>query len=148
MRVFLKRLIRTAWLGSIWSVGYLVAPILFETLDDRALAGLLAGKMFTMVAWISLVAGPLMALLTLTTSERSRRRSMKLFCIAAIMACMVSVHWVFTPMMDQARLPDGSPGEGFLLIHGGSSLVYLLGSLLGLVLLWPGRIGWKSRQES
>jgi hypothetical protein len=148
MRVFLKRLVRTLWLGSIWAVGYLAAPILFESLDDRALAGMLAGKMFAAVAWISLAAGPAMALLTLSSSERSRRRSLKLFCIAAIMACMVSVHWVFAPMMEQARLPDGTPGADFLMIHGASSLVYLLGSLLGLVLLWPGRIGWQLKKES
>ena len=148
MRVFLKRLVLTVWLGMIWSVGYLAAPILFETLDDRALAGLVAGKLFTAVAWVSLVAGPIMALLIMATSERSRRRSLKLICVVLVMASIASVHWIFTPMMEVARLPDGTPGESFLMIHGASSLVYLLGSLLGLVLLWPGNIDLRIRKES
>ena len=111
MRVFLKRLVLTVWLGMIWSVGYLAAPILFETLDDRALAGLVAGKLFTTVAWVSLVAGPIMAFLIMATGERSRRRSLKLICVLLVMLSMVSVHWIFTPMMEGARLPDGTPGE-------------------------------------
>lgn len=148
MRIFIKRLVLTVWLGMIWSVGYLVAPVLFETLDDRALAGLVAGHLFTAVAWVSLVAGPIMALLILATGERSRRRNLKLICVVLVMASMVSVHWVFTPMMELARLPDGTPGESFLMIHGASSLVYLLGSLLGLVLLWPRKMDLRVRKES
>lgn len=146
MRVFLKRLVLTVWLGMIWSVGYLAAPILFETLDDRALAGLVAGKLFTTVAWVSLVAGPIMAFLIMATGERSRRRSLKLICVLLVMLSMVSVHWIFTPMMEGARLPDGTPGESFLMIHGASSVVYLLGSLIGLVLLWPGKIDLRIRK--
>ncbi|MCJ7558883.1 MAG: DUF4149 domain-containing protein [Gammaproteobacteria bacterium] len=148
MRIFLKRVVLTVWLGMIWSVGYLAAPVLFETLDDRALAGLVAGKLFTAVAWVSLAAGPIMALLIMATGERSRRRSLKLICVLLVMASMVSMHWIFAPMMEAARLPDGTPGESFLVIHGASSLVYLLGSLLGLVLLWPGTIDLRIRKES
>ena len=148
MMIFLKRLVLTVWLGTIWCVGYLAAPVLFENLDDPALAGLLAGKMFAAVGWISLVAGPTMAALTIYTSTRSKRRSLKLFCIAGVMACMTAVHWWLRPMMDAARLPDGSPGEDFLLIHGVSAVAYLVASLLGLVLLWPGKVGWGAMKEA
>ena len=148
MMIFLKRLVLTVWLGAIWGVGYLAAPILFENLDDPALAGMLAGKMFAVVAWLSMVAGPVMAALTIFTSNRSKRRSLKLLCIAGVMGCMAAVHWWLRPMMDAARLPDGSPGEDFLLIHGASAIVYLLASLLGLVLLWPGKVGWGPRKEA
>ncbi len=148
MRIFLKRLVLTVWLGIIWSVGYLAVPMLFESLDDRALAGLVAGKLFAAVAWISLAAGPIMALLIMATGQRSRRRSLKLMSVLLVMASMVSVHWFFAPMMEAARLSDGTPGESFLMIHGASSLVYLLGSLLGLVLLWPGKLDLRIRKES
>ena len=29
----------TLWIGALWTVGYVVAPTLFSTLSDRALAG-------------------------------------------------------------------------------------------------------------
>ncbi len=35
----------TLWIGGLWVIGYLVAPTLFYTLSDRALAGSLAGKL-------------------------------------------------------------------------------------------------------
>lgn len=148
MLIFLKRLVLTVWLGMIFSVGYLVAPVLFETLSDPALAGLLAGKMFAAVAWVSLAAGPAMAVLTILTSARSRRRSTKLACIASMMACMWAIHWILRPMMEAARLPDGSPGADFMFMHGMSALVYVLASVLGLVLLWPGRASWAVKPEA
>ena len=44
----------TLWVGGLWAIGYIVAPSLFAHLDDRALAGMLAGKMFTLMAYIGL----------------------------------------------------------------------------------------------
>jgi hypothetical protein len=42
----------TLWVGGFWAIGYLAAPMLFYNLDDRMLAGMLAGKMFTgMPGW-------------------------------------------------------------------------------------------------
>ena len=37
--VALEQLLTVVWLGSLWTVGYLVAPVLFATLPERALAG-------------------------------------------------------------------------------------------------------------
>ena len=42
----------TLWIGGLWAVGYLVAPTLFYTLADRALAGMVAGKLFTLIAYV------------------------------------------------------------------------------------------------
>ncbi|HEX7634207.1 MAG TPA: DUF4149 domain-containing protein, partial [Noviherbaspirillum sp.] len=48
-----RLLIATLWVGSLWTVGYLVAPTLFATLSDRALAGMIAGSIFRLEAWLS-----------------------------------------------------------------------------------------------
>ena len=44
----------TLWIGGIWAIGYIVAPTLFWSLPDRALAGSLAGKLFTLMAYVSI----------------------------------------------------------------------------------------------
>lgn len=44
----------TLWVGSLWAVGYIVAPLLFARLPDRALAGMMAGKLFTLVAYVGI----------------------------------------------------------------------------------------------
>ncbi|NBP21720.1 MAG: DUF4149 domain-containing protein, partial [Burkholderiaceae bacterium] len=52
-RLFL--FICSLWVGSLITVGYLVAPTLFATLSDRQVAGMVAGAIFKVEAHISLV---------------------------------------------------------------------------------------------
>ena len=42
----------TLWVGSLWTVGGLVAPLLFAQLADRNLAGNIAGILFTGQTWL------------------------------------------------------------------------------------------------
>ena len=35
---FAQRILLTAWVGGLWAIGYIAAPTLFATLDDRAMA--------------------------------------------------------------------------------------------------------------
>ena len=44
----------TLWVGGLWAIGYLTAPILFASLGDRQLAGMVAGKLFVLIAWVGL----------------------------------------------------------------------------------------------
>lgn len=44
----------TLWAGGIWAIGYIAAPILFSSMGDRQLAGMVAGKLFALVGWIGL----------------------------------------------------------------------------------------------
>ena len=56
----------TLWVGALWAIGYLAAPILFYHLPDRQLAGSLAGEMFTFVAYIGMACGAYLLLNRLT----------------------------------------------------------------------------------
>ena len=42
------------WVGGMWAIGYLVAPVLFSSLGDRQLAGMVAGKLFALIGWFGL----------------------------------------------------------------------------------------------
>ena len=33
----------TLWVGGLWAIGYIAAPVLFSSLGDRQLAGVVAG---------------------------------------------------------------------------------------------------------
>ena len=52
-----ERILLTLWVGGMWTIGYLVAPVLFGTLNDRQLAGDLAGFLFKIIGIIGLVSG-------------------------------------------------------------------------------------------
>lgn len=136
---FARRLVVTTWLGILWSVGYLAAPLLFEMLDDTRMAGEIAGQLFHVVAWLSLLAGGLLLGLLPLTAARGRLRTAKLASTGMMMSLICAMEWIVRPMMESARLPDGSAGEQFLVLHGVSAVMYLLASLLGMVLLWPGQ---------
>jgi len=60
---YLKRLdslLLTLWVGGIWVTGYVVAPVLFSTLDDRSLAATVAGKLFSIMGMVGLYCGSLL----------------------------------------------------------------------------------------
>ena len=52
----LERILLTLWVGSLWVVGFVVAPLLFAELHDRALAGSTAGTLFTVTSYIGLAS--------------------------------------------------------------------------------------------
>src|SRR5207253_6030228 len=56
-RIFL--LLTVVWAGSLWTVGYMVAPTLFSVLPSRETAGLIAGQLFRTEAILGVVVGVL-----------------------------------------------------------------------------------------
>ena len=132
-----ERLLTTLWVGALWSIGYLAVPILFATLEDRAMAGMLAGKMFTTVNYLGLVCG---GALLVGSLYANRWRPGWRFALLAVMLLMVAVltFWV-QPMMAELKaqgLVVGSmPAAQFGRLHGVSSILYLLTSLCGLALV-------------
>jgi len=135
----LRLLVAVIWAGSLWTVGYLVAPTLFATLSDRVLAGTIAGSMFHTEALLSL--GCAVALLVLlkvgTEGWTSQRRRTVLALIAAMTLCTVVSHFGLQPMMAELKAAAGPGGvmesagkERFGMLHGVSSIIYLVQSIL------------------
>lgn len=138
------RLIAALWVGSLWTVGYLVAPTLFATLADRVLAGTIAGSMFRVEAWLSVFCAVLLiVLLTLgAPASGSRRRKFLPVLILGMLAGTLVSHFGLQPLMAALREAAGPAGVmapdakmQFSILHGISSAIYLIESLLGLALL-------------
>jgi hypothetical protein len=136
-RVFLV----TVWAGSIWTLGYLVAPMLFATLADRALAGTIAGSFFRAGAYLSLVCGGLLLMLLWADRAWSQRR-IALRLVAAMLVCVLIGYFGLQPMMAALReaagprgVMEGSTRMQFGILHGVSSLIYLVQSVLAVVLV-------------
>jgi len=129
-----RLLVAALWAGSLWAVGYLVAPMLFVSLE-RALAGSIAGTMFQAEAILSLSCGAVMELLLFfgTRDWTPKRRRSVLLIVVAMVMCTVVSHFGLQPMMAAAKAAnDGSFGR----LHGISSSIYLVQSLLAGWLLW------------
>ncbi len=129
----------TLWVGGLWAVGYLAAPTLFYSLDDRVLAGMLAGRMFGYIAWVGLVCGVWLLLFRLA---RLGGKALKqgFFWIVLIMlllslAQQFGIQPILQQLKDQALPKDVMESlfrDRFTAWHGVSSAVYLIQSLLGL----------------
>lgn len=138
MLFFGERILLTLWVGGMWGIGYLAVPILFASLDDRMLAGMLAGKMFTALSFIGIGVGTalLARALMFTASPMSDWRVRFLILMLVIVAIG---EFILQPMMAQLKAGGLIEGSGaaaqFGLLHGVASILYLINSLSGLVLL-------------
>jgi len=55
----------TLWAGVLWAIGLIAVPLIFVTVEDRALAVMLAGKMFAVVGYIGMGCGAYLILFRL-----------------------------------------------------------------------------------
>lgn len=134
----------------MWAIGYMVAPVLFSSLGDRQLAGMVAGKLFALMGWVGLgCAIYLMGFLLVRNGAGAFRRS--LFWLVLVMALMTAAsQFGIQPLMAQLKL-DALPREvmdsvlrdRFATWHGISSILYLVQSLLGAWLVVVGARGAK-----
>jgi hypothetical protein len=129
-----ERILLTVWVGGLWAIGFMVAPALFASLDDRALAGSLAGSMFHIIAWVGLACGGLLLLFN-QMRYRQQRMNWRALVLAGMLVLVVVGQFVLAPMIAGLREQGLSATPEFARLHGAASLLYLVNSLLGLTLV-------------
>jgi len=138
----LEQLVLSLWVGVMVGIGYIAAPVLFSVLDDRKLAGGLAGEMFHIVTLVGLIAGGILLLL------RYREESVDLFkhwrgLILMLMLLLVAVSFfILQPMIADVKalgIVEGSDAaKKFGMLHGVSSLLYMVTVVSGCILIFAG----------
>lgn len=124
-----ERLLRGLWAGCLCTTGYLAAPVLFALLEDRSVAGQLAGAMFTVATVAGLAIGlVLMGIWVGRGAVRGKRMALALLA----MGLLAGNEWLLRPVMEAARLPDGTPGEAFGALHGVSAILWLAATVATL----------------
>jgi hypothetical protein len=120
--------------------------VLFHAQPDRQLAGMLAGEMFGRIAWLGLACGGYLTGYWLVTAGAAAWRQTAFRLVLALLVLTLVAHFGLQPAMNELKaqaLPlevMRSPLAGqFGMLHGISSLLYLLQSVLGawLVLAKP-----------
>ncbi|MGZ2744395.1 DUF4149 domain-containing protein [Burkholderia stagnalis] len=142
-RVF--RLLSAVWVGSLLTIGYAVAPVLFNSLE-RMTAGSVAAQLFRIEAILGAVCGVLLLVLS---NQQVRRgcddyRRVR-WILAAMVGCVLVGYFALQPFMNALRVAAMEAGTDvahsahasrFGMLHGVSSLFYLVESVLGLMLIW------------
>ena len=85
-----ENILLTLWVGAIWAIGYIAAPTLFAMLDDRALAGVLAGRLFSIVSYLGLVCGGLLLIGQILHGTAGWRRNWRLWLIVAMLGLVAT----------------------------------------------------------
>jgi hypothetical protein len=141
----LFRLLTVVWVGSLLTIGYAVAPVLFTSLD-RMTAGAVAAQLFRIEGVIGVVCGVLLLALCNVLVRRGGDAYRRLrWLIAGMLVCVLVGYFALQPFMNAIRIAAQEAGTDvghsvyasrFGMLHGVSSAFYLIESLLGIVLAW------------
>ena len=135
-----EKILLTLWVGGLWFAGYVVAPVLFQLLDKKT-AGMVAGQIFTVTSYIGLFCGGFLLISIWLDSAANKLHNYRLWIIVSMLILILIGQFVLSPMMvelKQAGLSDAESASQFARLHGLSSSLFLVNSVLGLVLVVAG----------
>lgn len=137
-----QNILLTLWVGGLWTAGYIVAPMLFSVLDDRRLAGEIAGQIFSLISYVGLFCGTALLISLIYQAGRYWRSTWQVWVLVAMLILVIVGQFVVQPMIQDVKAAspggfiEGSAEAGrFGMLHGVASVLYLGTSLLGLALV-------------
>ena len=138
----LQSIAATLWVGAMWGIGYIVAPVLFSRLGDRALAGLIAGKLFSLIAWVGIACAIYLLLFRMVRYGGGVFRQGVFWIVLLMLALVCAGEFGIQPIMaalKEEALPkqvmESVLRDRFAAWHGVSSVLYIIQSLLGAALV-------------
>lgn len=138
----LMSVVVTLWIGGMWTIGYVVAPTLFATLSDHQLAGLIAGRIFSIGAWLGMVCATYLLIFMLLRLGTTAVKRWVFWLILLMLLFTVASQFGVQPLIAQLKLEalprdvmDSVLRDRFATWHGIASMLYLIQSILGLLVL-------------
>ena len=139
-------LISGLWVGSFITIGFLVVPILFSSLGDRQVAGMVAANLFKVTAYLGVV----ICTILMVMSNYLVRQSLCCYrltrwILLGMLACTVGAAFILIPWMNSLRdqalylglsVRESSNAILFNRLHGASSILFMIQAILGIVLVW------------
>jgi predicted cobalt transporter CbtA len=141
----LNLIVITLWVGALWATG-LSAYVLFDTLQDKQLAGSLAGKLFTVVSYVGMASGFYLLIQRLLDYGTGALKQSFFWAVFTMLLLVLAGHFGIQPILAQLKA-DAMPAdvmhsifaERFGKWHGVASVAYLVECLLGFILVLKAR---------
>ena len=141
----LNLIVITLWVGALWTTG-LNAYVLFDSLQDKQLAGSLAGKLFTVVSYIGMASGFYLLIQRLLDYGMGALKQSFFWAIFVMLLLVLAGHFGIQPILAQLKA-DAMPADVMHSIfaarfgkwHGVASVAFLVECLLGFVLVLKAR---------
>ena len=140
-------LISGLWVGSFITIGFLVVPVLFSSLGDRQVAGMIAANLFKTTAYIGVALSAfLMVMANHLVRQGDDHYRIIRWILLGMLACTVGAAFIIIPWMDALReqalylglsVRESTNAALFARLHGVSSAIFMIQAVLGLALvLW------------
>ncbi len=141
----LTLIVITLWVGALWATG-LSAYVLFDNLQDKQLAGCLAGKLFTVVSYIGMGSAFFLLIQRLMDYGTAALKQSFFWAVLVMLLLVLAGHFGIQPLLAQLKA-DAMPADvmnsvfasRFKNWHGVASVAYLAECLLGFVLVLKAR---------
>ena len=141
----LSLIIITLWAGALWMTGG-SAYVLFDSLQDKQMAGLLAGKLFTVVSYIGMVSAFFLLIQRLVQHGTSALKQAFFWAALVMLLLVLAGHFGIQPILESlksqalpADMMQSVFADRFRNWHGVASMAYLFECLLALVLVLKAR---------
>lgn len=132
--------------GGLITVGFLVTPTLFSFLDDKQVAGMIAGQIFKNTSFFCLLLSLLLLILAnrLIKKGYSSYKSLRWLLICVVCLTLAGTFFI-QPMMEDLRelaLSQGAPvmlspfAQQFSRLHQASSVMFTIEVILCAVVYW------------
>lgn len=132
----------TLWVGGMWAIGFIAAPTLFARLADRTAAGVIAGRLFTLIALIGTVCAAYLLIYRLARHGASAFKQLLFWIVLLMLVLVVAGEFGIQPILAALKtqaLPkqvmESVFRDRFAVWHGVASVVYIIQSVLGVVLI-------------
>lgn len=132
----------TAWVGGLWGIGFLAVPVLFTAQSDKMLAGMLAGKMFTLIAYVGMACAAYLLAWFGAGAGRGALRDPLFLIVAAMLLLVLIGQFGLQPRMEALKalahprdVMDSIYASRFDTLHHVASTLYVCKALLGAVLV-------------
>ncbi|MFK5913886.1 MAG: DUF4149 domain-containing protein [Woeseiaceae bacterium] len=133
-----EKIILTLWIGSMWAIGYIVAPVLFQMLD-KAVAGNIAGQLFSIVSYLGIFSS--IALFFKCVMQFGFSKGYwQIWVLLSMFVLILIGQFILQPMMAELKASGitVTNKSEFGRLHGIASILFLVNSLAGLSLVITG----------
>lgn len=131
----LERVLLALWVGALWTVGFVVVPVLFAELD-RPTAGTIAGILFHYLNFAGLLIG---AFLLVRNRRAPKSATAPALLLVLMLVSILINEFGLAPeiaALREAGFATGSEAAArFGRLHAAASVLYLINALFGLTLL-------------
>ncbi len=122
----LKFFLAAAWWGSLITIGFVVVPLLFKYLETPAMAGQMAGRLFTAQSWLSVVCC-VMLLLATRRENRDAAETPSIWLISGLLLAL---------LLEVGVKPHIMARENLMLWHNLGSLFYVAQCVCAVTYFW------------